>query len=72
MAGNAFETRYTELRCIGKGHRYSKNITWFAPLIEEQDPEPDDWRPDIQGMLCRYCPSQVEVVQRFIETSPAR
>jgi len=72
MAGNRFELRYTKLRCVDKDHRYADNITWFAPVVEEQEPEPDDWRPDILGITCRYCPSQIEVVQRFIETSPAR
>jgi hypothetical protein len=62
MAGNAFETRYTKLRCVDKDHRFADNITWFAPVIEEQEPEPDDWRPDIQGMTCPDCPSRVEVV----------
>jgi hypothetical protein len=72
MAGNVFETRYTKLRCVENGHEFSDNIEWFAPVIEERDPEPDDWRPDIQGIPCLECPSRVEVVQRFIETSPAR
>ena len=71
MAGNAFETRYTKLGCEN-GHEFWANVEWFAPVIEEQDPEPDEWRPGIQGMSCRYCSAQVKVMQRFTETSPAR
>jgi hypothetical protein len=49
MAGNAFKTRYTNLQCVENEHPFADNITWFAPVIEEQDPEPGDWRPDIEA-----------------------
>ena len=74
MAGNAFKTRYTNLQCVENEHPFADNITWFAPVIEEQDPEPGDWRPDIEGLICPYpdCGSRVKAVQGFSETSPAR
>jgi hypothetical protein len=54
------ETRRTALRCKN-GHRYAADITWFAPVVEERDPAPGDWRPDIPGMVCRYGDAPVEL-----------
>jgi hypothetical protein len=62
--GVAEEWWHTELTCEN-GHRFSVDVRWFAPVVEEQDPEPGDWRPDIAGMECPYGDSPVEVVRRL-------
>jgi hypothetical protein len=58
---NEYETRRTRLRCIKNNHHYTDDIVWIGLYVAEQN-EPD-WRPDIEGMTCRYCDSRVEVVE---------
>jgi hypothetical protein len=63
--GVAEEWWHTELTCE-KEHRFSVDIKFFAPVVEEQDrPEPDRWQPDIAGITCPYGDSPVEVVRRL-------
>jgi hypothetical protein len=62
---NVEEIWHTELRCTENDHHYTDDIMFFAPLVGETNPEPDEFRPNIADKSCPYGDSPVEVVRRL-------